>query len=227
VALAQVIEGESGAVPPIPLARGVDLRGVVTLPAGDRARFPVLEVLASAEAEPIRVSCGEEFGDYVLRALPPGPWIVRARTAGMAGAVGVRLEGPRGPDFTAIRLAPVWEVGVRVVDAQTGEPVPGLTVSIAGWRGMRPPHSDPDPTIERPQAVTGPDGQVVLRTQAATPTSIHVEFDRAAWKSAKGRRWTRYRSGDLDLPEGTESVVVEVSERARPEVRGRPTGSTR
>ncbi|HVG93653.1 MAG TPA: carboxypeptidase-like regulatory domain-containing protein [Planctomycetota bacterium] len=215
-----VIEGQLTHAPPLRLIAGVDVRGVVTVPGGDRARFPVLEVFAPDGSGPLRVSCGEEFGDFLLRALPPGGCHVRARTRGMAGAVTARLELGVEPPFAPIRMAPLREVAVRVVDAKSGDPIAGVEVSIESLRGSVPAHTDPDLLLEVTTMATDVRGEALLSTQKGEPRRLKLELSLPRKGKGKGVRWLRYEWGEVDIPDGVQGLVIELSERASPVVRG-------
>lgn len=111
-------------------------------------------------------------GAFEIRGMMPGCYYVMAEAHGFhpssSPVVDVRSgEWTRDLEFT---LDPMVFVSGRVVDRETGKPIPGASVRVApGFHG--------EPSGPLPQAKTGPDGEFLLILPPGGGHSLHASCE--------------------------------------------------
>lgn len=160
------------------------------------ARHAARPSSAEAQLHPVLDAASDDHGRFVLEPADEGSYRVIASAAGYARAVVERVEA--GTDGLVMRLAREGRLLVRARDAETGEPVPALTVVVTRALG---PLAEEAVAIESAYDADGeieigglPEGELrVLATspgyalspplrvaivRGGEPAIVHVELDR-------------------------------------------------
>jgi hypothetical protein len=136
-------------------------------------------------------------GRFEIRDLPPGPVIVTAHAPGHLPSADVETTIPEHPGVAEVdlRLGTGGRIAGRVVDRETGQPLPGARIALEGDGGSEPTLLDPGAT-----AIAGADGAFLLSGLPARSVSLHVAADGHHARIVTG----------IEVPDGGQAGPVEV-----------------
>ncbi|MEZ4429061.1 MAG: carboxypeptidase regulatory-like domain-containing protein [Nannocystaceae bacterium] len=177
--------------------------GTVAVTGGDPpTRFAISVEPASGDRGRGRV---EEFlhtdGRWRVVGLPPGPVVVEVEAA--EGTASQRVTIPEGGarDGVTLTLAARGTLRGRLVDAVTGDPVPGYLAAVVSANG-RATAADLDPEGER---YSDTDGAFTLRQVPSGAVSLHL------WAADARRRGYVDRVLDVIVKPGKTTEVGELA----------------